>query len=58
MNIDLLSKTEIVAQTGVDSSLLIRPSTGFLRLNLGEVWRYRELLYFLVWRTAVGAVGQ
>jgi lipopolysaccharide transport system permease protein len=43
--------------------LVIRPSTGFLRLNLGEVWRYRELLYFLVWRdvkvrykqTALGA---
>jgi len=42
---------------------LIRPSTGFLKLNLGEVWQYRELLYFLVWRdikvrykqTALGA---
>jgi lipopolysaccharide transport system permease protein len=43
--------------------LTIKPSIGFLRLNLGEVWRYRELLYFLVWRdikvrykqTALGA---
>ena len=24
--------------------------TGFLQLNLQEVWSYRELLYFLVWR--------
>lgn len=30
--------------------LVIRPSKGFLRLNLGDLWEYRELLYFLVWR--------
>src|SRR5213594_3690730 len=36
--------------TASASTLVIRPSTGFLRLNLKEVWRYRELLYFLVWR--------
>lgn len=43
---------------------LIQPSRGFLRLNLGQVWEYRELLYFLVWRdvkvrykqTAIGAI--
>ena len=29
---------------------LYRPSNGWVALNLGEVWRYRELLYFLVWR--------
>jgi lipopolysaccharide transport system permease protein len=42
---------------------VIRASRGFLRLNLKEVWAYRELLYFLVWRdikvrykqTALGA---
>jgi len=28
----------------------IRPSKGWRFLNLGELWRYRELLYFLVWR--------
>ena len=41
----------------------IKPSRSWLSLNLGEVWTYRELLYFLVWRdvkvrykqTAVGA---
>lgn len=32
------------------NAVLIRPSTGLLRLNLGDVWAYRELLYFLVWR--------
>ena len=30
--------------------LILRPTKGFLRLNLGDVWEYRELLYFLVWR--------
>jgi lipopolysaccharide transport system permease protein len=30
--------------------VLVRPSKGWVRLNLGDVWRYRELLYFLVWR--------
>ena len=31
-------------------ALIIRPSRGFLSLNLKDVWAYRELLYFLVWR--------
>ena len=51
--------TEDIAQP----VLLIQPSRGFLRLNLKDVWAYRELLYFLVWRdikvrykqTALGA---
>ena len=28
---------------------VIRPSSGLFDLDLGAVWRYRELLYFLVW---------
>lgn len=28
----------------------IRPSKGLFDLELGVVWQYRELLYFLVWR--------
>src|SRR5215475_7002812 len=43
--------------------LRIAPSTGWVPLKLGELWEYRELLYFLVWRdikvrykqTALGA---
>ena len=43
--------------------MIIRPSRGRLALNLRELWQYRELLYFLVWRdvkvrykqTALGA---
>lgn len=30
--------------------LEIRPSRGWIRLNLGELWEYRDLLYFLTWR--------
>jgi lipopolysaccharide transport system permease protein len=29
---------------------MIRPSRGWAGLNLRELWRYRELIYFLVWR--------
>ena len=29
---------------------VIQPSRGWLNLKLKAVWRYRELLYFLVWR--------
>ena len=29
---------------------LIRPSRGWVSLNLGELVRYRELIYFLTWR--------
>ena len=43
--------------------LVIRPTRGWLKLNFRELWDYRELLYFLVWRdikvrykqTALGA---
>jgi len=42
---------------------LIRPSRGWVRLDLTELWHYRELLFFLAWRdikvrykqTALGA---
>ena len=29
---------------------IIKPSRGWIWVNLGELWRYRELIYFLVWR--------
>lgn len=32
------------------SHLRIEPSSGFVPLKLTELWEYRELLYFLVWR--------
>jgi lipopolysaccharide transport system permease protein len=30
--------------------LRIEPSKGFVSLRLAELWEYRELLYFLIWR--------
>jgi lipopolysaccharide transport system permease protein len=30
--------------------ITIQPSTGWVPLRLGDLWHYRELLYFLVWR--------
>lgn len=32
------------------SMLVIEPSEGWAPLRLSELWEYRELLYFLVWR--------
>ncbi|MDX6503280.1 MAG: lipopolysaccharide transport system permease protein, partial [Gaiellaceae bacterium] len=29
---------------------VIRPTRGWAALNLRELWDYRELLYFLIWR--------
>jgi lipopolysaccharide transport system permease protein len=35
----------------MDASITwIKPSSGWLSLNLRELWVYRELLYFLTWR--------
>jgi lipopolysaccharide transport system permease protein len=31
-------------------TVYIRPSRGWISLNLRDLWRYRELLYFLTWR--------
>ena len=47
-----------VAQTGSASpspprgnrGTLIRPRSGWAFINVGELWRYRELLFFLTWR--------
>ena len=31
-------------------TLIIRPSSGWIPINFRDLWRYRELLYFLTWR--------
>jgi lipopolysaccharide transport system permease protein len=31
-------------------AVVLRPASGWLDLDLAGVWRYRELLYYLVWR--------
>src|SRR5437868_11031690 len=29
---------------------IIKPAAAWQAINVGEIWRHRELLYFLVWR--------
>ncbi len=64
-------KTETVRQAGAAEKLpgvplrvlRMEPSKGWVSLRLGELWEYRELMYFLTWRdikvrykqTALGA---
>lgn len=53
-----------VAVVPKSHAVSIRPSSGWVNLNLQELWEQRELLYFLTWRdikvrykqTALGAV--
>lgn len=33
--------------------IFLRPSRGWTALNLGDLWRYRELVYFLTWRDVI-----
>ena len=35
---------------GASSTIRIEPPRGFFELRLREVWAYRELLYFFIWR--------
>lgn len=41
------ARNESVAKLPV---IRIQPTHGWVSLRLGELWEYRELLYFLVWR--------
>ena len=57
-------RPEIAAPVFDKPYLTILPSSGRASLDLKEVWQYRELLYFLIWRdiklrykqTALGAI--
>ncbi|NWG32939.1 MAG: ABC transporter permease [Chloroflexi bacterium] len=40
--------TEIVKHE--PTTIYIKPSTGFAALNLKDLWTYRELVYFMIWR--------
>jgi lipopolysaccharide transport system permease protein len=33
-----------------EETLLLKPTKGWISLNLKDLWRYRELVYFLTWR--------
>jgi len=66
MQIEALNNTtftENTAHADSGTSFRIQPSKGWVSLKLKELWTYRELLYFLIWRdvkvrykqTALGA---
>lgn len=42
----------------VDPTIIIRPTSGWSSLGLYDVWEYRELLYFLLWREVNGRYRQ
>ncbi len=55
MKNEIALEPQMIATTGenraeVAPTFDIGPSKGWIGLNLNEVWDYRELLYFLVWR--------
>lgn len=43
-------KEELAPKGDVVPVVYIRPSKGWISLNLGELWAYRDLAYFLIWR--------
>jgi len=45
-------------QTAPTPTLVIQPTQGWGRLALHEVWEYRDLLYFLLWREIKGRYRQ
>jgi lipopolysaccharide transport system permease protein len=55
-------KTNLAATDAMDLSFesghVIQPSTGWDSLGLRDLWEYRELLYFMVWREISGAYRQ
>jgi lipopolysaccharide transport system permease protein len=59
----VMAGLEIGAESAATPITIIRPTRGWAPINLRELWDYRELLYFLVWRdikvrykqTALGA---
>lgn len=53
--VETRSNSDVSEGGGAESAaavavLRIEPSTGWVALKLGELWKYRELVYFLIWR--------
>jgi lipopolysaccharide transport system permease protein len=46
----VLHQAQSATQVEPKSAAIIGPPSGFVQLNLQDLWAYRELLYFLVWR--------
>ncbi|MDT7041551.1 ABC transporter permease [Candidatus Nitronereus thalassa] len=54
MGTEAISSREIVLLSNASSnekpSLVIEPTKGLFHVDLLEIWKHRELLYFLIWR--------
>jgi lipopolysaccharide transport system permease protein len=50
--------TADIPDVSFQSSQIIQPSKGWDSLGLLDLWEYRELLYFMVWREISGAYRQ
>src|SRR5512136_1358218 len=44
-----MAQTSLVTRPQ-EEIIILRPSKGWTALNLLDLWRYRELVYFLIWR--------
>ena len=41
----------MISQTDAERhTIVLKPPSGWIALNLGDLWRYRELIYFMTWR--------
>ncbi|MBT3392141.1 MAG: ABC transporter permease [Chloroflexi bacterium] len=45
-----MTETSPTPITAPAETILLRPTRGWTALNLGDLWRYRELIFFLTWR--------
>ena len=36
--------------TSAEQIVVLKPSKGWLGIDFAELWKYRELIYFLTWR--------
>ena len=54
------TRTQIVKNDTLNSihQVVIRPSQSWASLGLGDLWEYRELVYFMVWREIQGTYRQ
>ena len=50
MRQELATTMDVSSAPGEVPVTVIRPSRGWVALNLRDLWLYRELLYFLTWR--------
>ena len=45
-----MAETTLTTKPQQEEVLILRPSRGWSALNLRDLWKYRELIYFLTWR--------